>query len=224
MSERNPRLEDSVVMSIGQVRDMLRDEVRPEPAQAPGVPVAIPVKRSELEVPSMAEVKASREARWASEERATLPLVSTRRSRAWIWPAALVLVAAGAFWFGQSRGEPDFAFVPATELDEARAETARVQKARDDEAQRAAALATEAVALKAQIAKLEAAAASAPEAAPEVAKADEAAKPAKKRARKRSSARRLSQAERPRKRRKVRRRPKRLTRNDKALDSLIEGL
>lgn len=64
--------EDSVVVSIGQVRDMLRSDATPPAKQGPerAVPMAIPIAPPGQvvdSVPSAAEVAAEREARWNDE-------------------------------------------------------------------------------------------------------------------------------------------------------------
>lgn len=126
-TRRHP--EDSVVVSMGQVHDLLRQDSAP-PAAAKGggeaareLPVARPVTPAVVPgVPSINEVRASRAARWKAGAPSSLSVVPTATRAArwpWIVLGAAVAVAAGAggFLFGQVDRDVDgVPLAPALQL------------------------------------------------------------------------------------------------------------
>ncbi len=218
--------EDSVVVSIGQVRDMLRSDTKPPAKQdpEPAVPMAIPIAPAGQVVDivlSAAEVKAEREARWKAE---ALPAVAGparrpfwRRHSREIGVAAAGLVAGLllAWLFSGPEVPPEVASELAeqtraiaalqADLDSARTETTTARA-------ETAAVVGQKDALARQLMALEA----------EKAEREKQASEKKKRARRRSADRAPRTGSRSRSKR--RRRQPRLTRTDRKFDALMDGL
>ncbi len=113
MPSRPRRLpEDSVLASLSQVQEMLREEAKPEPPAPRERPVPLPVPEEVVGgVLSMAEIEASREARWRQESPAApaaLP-VPARPLRLGVIAVATAVAAtlALAGWWVAGRFGPD---------------------------------------------------------------------------------------------------------------------
>lgn len=232
-SRKHP--EDSVIVSIGNVRDMLAEEVgRQQEVTQPRLPVPMAVPTEVVGgVPSWEEVGASRQARWDQERVApvrSMPPWRIWRRRLILAVAALVLVAAtaaGLWWWWPPPG-----------VVEGMAGTSRAafQEARDrvalqDAASRQAELAREAERLRAQVAELESAlvaAAKVPVAAPP-SEAETAEIIEKKVIKPRVATRRakvvlVDRPADPVRPKRPPRKPRTLNKTDEKLDSLLNGL
>ncbi len=212
-SRRYP--EDSVVVSIGRVRDLLRDEA-PQPArdtEVRSVPQAIPVaKPGQLVevVPSAAEVAARREARWSED---TLPhLAGPPRRALWSRHGAMVTAAAGGTALGLLLAlvlsEPP----EAPELEARLAQSGQTIEALEASLADARGLASEARA-QAAVANAEKATLAEQLAALEAQASVEKRQKTARRTHRRGRAKA-----------KKRRRPAKLTRNDRNLDALLDSL
>ncbi len=234
MSQRRRFPEDSTVVSLGEVREMIEAEVEPMYGKtvvarvAPPRAVPMPVPEEVVGgVPSLAEVARQREARWRDESGvAAAPARPWRQRRAGrlavVGVVAIVMGAAGValgWWMRPSpRLAPGWAVAAATTAagSAAAQRTMAADAARVEAAERAAVVAGERDALAARVAQLEAAAKAAAEA--DEAKADEAKADEAK-------AERAPKARRDRKR--ARRRPartRRLSRTDLKVDALLDSL
>ncbi len=214
--------EDSVVVSIGEVRDMLQDEVRPvvprdKTLQRP-VPMAVPVApkgQAIKNVPSMAEVRAEREARWREEP---VPMAQAARVTGFVWrrrakAAALVLLGllAGVSLMWANRG-PEIPPEVQSKLDAQAAEVTRLGGVVAGLEAEKAALTEQARALAGEIA--------AAKAAIEELRASPAGPAAAKEERQKARAPKKRRASPP----KRRVRSRRMTRADKKFDSLLDSL
>jgi hypothetical protein len=224
--------QDSVVVSIGEVRDLLRqDTVPPEAATTVArrelpVPLAVPAEVA-AGVPSMDEVRASREARWQEDPAGPAPAIHimSRKIRllrlarflavgllgvalaagvaAWRWPTQRPLVLGGV------------AAEQALEAAGARHRLAQVEGELQAARARAKDLEAEKQGLATRVTELELAAK-----AQQKARARKAEPPA---ARKKTATRRSrKKARRPT--RPKRRKPAKRTRQDKRIDDLLDGL
>lgn len=229
MSQRRRFPEDSTVVSLGEVREMIEAEVEPMYGKtvvarvAPPRAVPMPVPEEVVGgVPSLAEVARQREARWRDESAVGAPPARPWRQRrggraALVGLVALLMGAGGValgWWMRPSpRLTPGWAADAASvgALEAARAQAGAAEAARAAAVARVAAVESERDALAATAAeRLAAEAAEAAEAAAraEAGKAEQAPK-----------ARRERRTKRPRARRS--RRPSRTDRN---IDSLLDSL
>jgi hypothetical protein len=215
------RFEDSVVVSIEELQDLLRMDHEPKRAPvARPVPMAIAVPAgASVVLASAAQIEAQREARWSET-----PVMANAMVKASHWRRHrhAILAAAGGITMGLllafALSGPDVPPEVGAQLDtQASAITdleGDVAAAREDAVTaraEALSLAVERDELRDAVTSLETAA---------------TAKPAKKkkRTRRRSSARRDERRAVARRPAKKRRRPRKLTRADKKLDALLDGL
>lgn len=226
MSQRRRFPEDSPVVSLGEVREMIEAEVEPMYGKtvvarvAPPRAVPMPVPEEVVGgVPSLAEVARQREARWRDESAVGAPPArpwrQRRGGRAALLGLVAVLMGAGGvvlgWWMRPSpRMAPGWAAAAASvgALSTARSEALAADEAGSEALARIAALEGERDALAAKVTALEAAAKAAAEAAAK-AEAEKAERKPKAR----------------RDRRKARRRVKRSrSRTDRNIDSLLDSL
>lgn len=230
---RRRKFEDSVVVSIDQVRDMIRGETRPPPKPAP-VPIARPVPPEAVAgVPSFAEIAARRQQRWDSEPIGQAPVVRVAPRARWRGPlvAALAgaLIAGGAIFAVHAAEAEPAPFAPAVAAYDEAVDNAVLQAQLRVARSEAEASRLKIAALEAQISTLQARPVAAP-VTPVAGSGEAEAKPEKKarKRRRRSAKKRKASSSRVTKRapkKKRKRRPaKKLTGKDKQLGALIDGL
>ncbi|MCA9545456.1 MAG: hypothetical protein KC613_13725 [Myxococcales bacterium] len=245
--------EDSVIASIDQVQAMLRDEVRPSPPAELALPPEAATQITHragyrasdepsdldvlpnLAVPTAAEVEASRAARWA-EEAAVTPVVGGRRRTGGVFRVLLalgLLATAGAGgWVVADLRPPATSVAPLVRAaDDAVASVVSTHRGSVQEATVArleselSAARARAHGLQATVAELQAASvASKPE--PAAAPVQETKVKRRRQVGRTRGGLLVTRPERAkRSQRPLRRRPARkLTRQDKRLDALINGL
>ncbi len=211
------RFEDSVVVSIEEVRDLLRQDREPD-TEVRDVPLAIPVPAgASMVLASAAQIEAQRAARWsetpvmASARVKTNPLLRQRVAIA----ASVAGIAVGLL-LALALSGPDVPPEVEAQLDAQAATITGLEAdlaATQDDAWSARSevlsLAAERDELRDAVVTLETAA---------------AAKPAKKKTKRRRSARRDDRRNVARRPVKRRRRPVKLSRSDKKLDALMDAL
>ncbi|MCB9545959.1 MAG: hypothetical protein H6706_08850 [Myxococcales bacterium] len=239
--------EDSVIVSIGDVHEMLAEEMgRQHEDTQPRFPVPLAVPTEVVGgVPSLDEIGASREARWERQHQQvalvrTVPLWTIWRRRLILLGAAAVVAAGtwGAAWWLQAPLGAEAHMTAAAQghlaVAEAEARTRAAEAAQAEALARAALLEAEAARLAEAVKAAEARASQAAVIADTVAvaaaqvQAGQAAAESKPRVRKRRVARAAPVARRTtrvaRKPRQPRKPRKPMNKTDQNLDSLLKGL